>query len=215
LFYSILHIFSLYTVTIPCIAGILVYKHLEANSKMILILLIFASLSQLAPVFLQNKNEIWSFYNLYIIVDVSFWGIIFLKNQKNKAIKTIVGCVLFLHLAISSFFFYNFGIANRFFNELVCFDSLAQVIWVLSYFYGLYKNEEVEKLEYKPMFWFCLGILIYTPSTYFLFVYYNKIKLSAGNDYIYLWRLHDLMNAFMYLIFSVGMWINKMKFNLE
>jgi hypothetical protein len=213
LFYSIFHTFSLFSVIIPCIAGILVYKYLEADSKMILILLICASLSQLAPVFLKNRNEIWSFYNLYIIIDVSFWGIIFFKNQKNIAIKTIVAGILFLHLTITGFFFHNFGIRNRFFTELVCFDSLAQVIWVLSYFYGLYKNEEVEKLEYKPMFWICLGILIYNPSTYFLFVYYDKIKLSVSNDYLYLWRLHDLMNALMYLIFSVGMWINKIKYN--
>ncbi len=172
-------------------------------------MLVFASLSQLAPFILANKKSVWLFYNLYIVVDVSFWGYIFFISQKTYYSKYLIISILSFHVFLSVYTFLKDGIQFRFYNELVCLDSLAQVVWVLIFFFNLYKNEEVERLETKPMFWFCLGILIYAPSTYFLFAYYNVIKLSLSDKYQYLWRLHDLMNMLMYISFAKGFLTNK------
>jgi hypothetical protein len=211
LFFQIFHNISLFTPIIPCIVGVIYFKSLEANSKLVLLLLIFACLSQLAPFFLNTQKEIWVFYNSYIIVDVVFWGYIFLQNRTSKEIKLVILIIIITHFVLCAYSFNKYGIETRFYNELVCLDSLAQVIWVLTYFYSLYKNDDVERLQTKPMFWYCLGILAYNPSTYFLFVYYDSVRLSITSQYSYLWRLHDLMNALMYILFSVGMWVNSKK----
>jgi hypothetical protein len=172
-------------------------------------MLAFASLSQLAPFILSNSQSIWLFYNSYIIIDVSFWGYIFYVSQTNQYLKLFIAITSLIHISISIYLFTKYGIETRFYNELVCLDSFAQVMWVLIYFFNLYYRNDVQALEKKPMFWFCVGILLYAPSTYFLFAYYNEIKLSVTIKYLYLWRLHDVMNMLMYLIFTVGMVVNK------
>ena len=209
--FQIFHTLSIFSIIIPCIIGLIFFKFLEVNVRLVLIILVFASISQLAPFFLSSQKEVWVFYNCYIIIDVTFWGYIFFQNKINKQLKLFVLCTIIAHVFISIYSFYTYGISTRFYNELVCLDSLAQVFWVLTYFYGLYENEKIERLEYKSMFWFCLGILAYNPSTYFLFVYYDIVKLDVTNEYSYLWRLHDLMNAIMYILFSVGMYVNQKK----
>jgi len=80
---------------------------------------------------------------------------------------------------------------------------------VLLFFFNLYKKEDIERLEKKPMFWYCMGILIYSSPTYFLFAYYDHIKQGITDKYLYLWALHDVMNMLMYIIFTKGIVSNK------
>lgn len=209
--YNFLHQLSYFSVLIPIVVGLFVFIYLDANSKIVLFVLLFASISNLAPVFFEKKEDVWLFYNLYIVADVSLWAIIFLINQRNKTIRLLTGIIWLFTLLISLYYFFKTGISTRFYNELVCLDSLVQVIWVLLYFYSLYKNEDIEHLFNKPMFWFCVGILLYSPSTYFLFAFYNDIRLAVTDKYAYLWRFHDLMNSLLYISLSIGMWVNRKK----
>jgi hypothetical protein len=71
---------------------------------------------------------------------------------------------------------------------------------VLSYFFELFEREEIQALEREPMFWYCLGILIYAPATYFRFAFFNRI---TETDYV-VKNIHHLLNTAMYLIFTVG-----------
>ena len=212
LIYLYLHKLSLYSVLLPLVVGLINYKYLEVNSKFVLLILLFASISQLSPEFYQNKAGNWLIYNVYTIIDTLFWGLIFWLNQKSATIRTFIFLIWLSHLSISLYFFYQYGIAYRFYYELVCLDSLVQVVWVLTFFYSIYYNENNKRLEYYPMFWFSMGVLLYTPSTYFLFAYYSQIRLSLTREYQYLWRLHDLMNGLLYVSLSIGMWVNRYRF---
>ncbi len=197
---------SVYSVFIPFISGLLLVKFLDNNSKIILILLAFASASQVSSVFLF-KNIINSFYNLYTVIDISFWAYLFLYNTKTTYSKTIGIMLYAVQLLVIASFFYWEGIKSRFFFELVCLDNLVQVIWVLILFYEKYKRDEITRLEKQPIFWFCIGILIYAPCTYFLFAFYNKTHHKES--YVGLWNLHSTLNTLLYLAFTIGMWINR------
>lgn len=171
---------------------------------MMVFLLAFASVSQLASFFLTNWNKIWTFYNAYTLIDSLFWGCLFFRNSKSKTIKYIIITALFLQVFVSIYVFSFIGINKRFFSEFVCLNSLLESLWVLSFFYERYKRDEIEALEREPMFWFCLGILIYGPSTYFLFAFYEVIRGSQDTAYEPLWTIHDCLNICMYFIFSIG-----------
>ncbi len=172
------------------------------------LLLTFASISQLASYFLTNWNEIWTFYNIYAVIDSIVWGYLFYKNSKSKWIRSALITIISLQAIASVYIFSSVGVNKRFFFEFVCLNSLLQLLWVLSFFYERCRMEEIEALEKEPMFWFCLGVLIYAPTTYFLFAYYEIVSNSKDPVHKPLWTIHHFLNTCMYLIFSIGIYSN-------
>ena len=199
------HFLSIYSVLLPLLAGLLFFKSQEANARIMLLLLAFASIPQLASLFPNPKIKT-PLYNLYILIDAVLWGYLFLRNIKIPIIKKAVIAIISIQLFVTIYVFAVNGIQNRFYAELICLHSLIQLIWVLLFFYNRYRKEEIQKLEHQSIFWFCLGILLYAPSTYFLFAFYPIIK---GNDeYRPIWVAHDLLNTIMYVLFTFGFIVN-------
>src|SRR3982751_4857545 len=200
---SILYQVSVFSVLIPLLTGLIFFRKLDANSRLMLVLLTFASLSQLA-VFLPSAKDKNACFNFYSVFDSAIWRYLFYKNSKSKWIKTIIVLAISMQVLLSAYTFITIGPRIRFFTEFVCLSSLLQVLWVLSFFYERYQREQIEALEKEPMFWFCLGILIYAPATYFRFDFYQRL-----NDQDYgLKSLHHLLNAAMYLTFTIGILAN-------
>ena len=200
---NFLYYISIFSVLVPLVTGIIIYKKLDVNSRLMLLLLTFASVAQLAS-FLPNVNDVYAFFNIYSVIDSIVWGYLFYRNSRNKWIKNTIIMIISLQVLISISTFIHAGVRNRFFTEFVCLNSLLQVLWVLSFFYERYKREEILALEKRPMFWFCLGILIYAPATYFRFAFYQRLEET---DYG-LKSLHHLLNTGMYLTFTVGILAN-------
>jgi hypothetical protein len=196
----ILYHISVFSVLVPLITGIIFYNKLDINSRIVLVLLIFASIPQLG-VYLPGK---FVFYNIYTIADSAIWGYLFFKNSRNKVIRSTIVIIVFLQAILSIYVFSSSGIETRFFSEFACLNSLLQVLWVLSFVYERYKREEIRVVEKEPMFWFCLGILIYAPATYFRTAFYDDILKT---DYAVL-IIHHLANAAMYLVFTIGIFTN-------
>lgn len=199
---------SVFSVLLPLLIGIILFKNLEVNSRLMLILLAFASISQLSSYFLA-KGHVWIFYNLYTIIDSVVWAYIFFRNSKRTAIKISIFTIVLFQLTGALYSFISKGIEIKFFSEFVCLNSILQILWVLSFFYERYISEQVIALERDPMFWYCIGILIYAPTTYFLFAFYDIVQVEK--KYANLWSIHHVLNVCMYFIFSIGILINVMR----
>jgi len=197
---KILEYVSIFSVLIPLILGMIYYKRLDRNSRIVVILLAFATIPQLG-VFLPSMLV---FYNIYTILESAIWGYLFYKNSRNKTIRRVIVIIIISLVILSVYIFSISGIATRFFTEFVCLNSLLQVFWVLSFVYERYKREEIKAVEKEPIFWFCLGLLVYAPATYFRFAFYDLI---GDKDYA-VNIIHHLLNTAMYLIFSLGIIAN-------
>ena len=197
---EILKYVSIFSVLIPLILGIVLLKKLDSNSRIVMLVLTFASISQLGD-FLPER---YAFYNIYTIFDSTIWGYLFYKNSRNKVIRRTIVIIIFFQAVVSIYIFSTVGIKTRFFSEFVCVTSLLLVLWVLSFVYQKYKIEEIRAVEKEPMFWFCLGILIYYPASYFRFAFYQDIGKTDYAVHI----IHHLLNTAMYLIFSIGILAN-------
>lgn len=206
IFHNFLEQLSVYSVLLPLGLGLIIFKHLEVNSRIVILLLLFASISQLTSYLTSNRNIIWSFYNMYTVADSILWAIIFYRSSSYPLFKAGILLIIFCLTAWSVILFYYIGPGTRFFPQMVCLNSLIQLVCVLFYFYQRYRSEQILALEKEPIFWFCLGLLIYAPCTYFLFAFFNVIQ--AEKKFSYLWTIHYLLNSLMYFIFSVGMYVN-------
>jgi hypothetical protein len=198
---------------VPLVLGLMYLPKLDKNSRILLILLTFATISQFSDFFsehhivrfLDQKNDVYRFYNIYGIIDSTIWGFLFYRNSKKKWIKAVILTFVSLQVFTSVYVFSTEGLSNKFYTEFVCLSSLLQLLWVLSYFYERYQREEIRALEKEPMFWFCLGILVYSPTTYFRFVYY---EILHDQKFSGLEIIHHLLNTAMYLVFAIGIVVN-------
>lgn len=145
-------------------------------------------------------------YNAYTLIDVLICFFLFYRNiqKRNIRIIQIVLICVFLFTAIA---LYRKSGFNTFHNELVCFDSIIQMVWVLFFFYERYKDEKILRLQEQFIFWFCLGLLFYSPCTYFLFAF-RKI---VNDELAYLWGMHSVLNILMYVLITIGFFANYLK----
>ena len=202
---KIIQIVSIYAVLIPLIVGLIFFSKQDFVAKIIFVLLFIASIPQLAALF-SSKSMIWSLYNLYVFIDLLAWSFIFYFSIQKETRWLIV---VFFSMFVSIYFYLTFteGISKRFFSELVCLSSLIQVLWVSIYFYQLYKSDTLFKIEGQPIFWFCMAILIYAPSSYFLFAF--RSYLDANASLAYLWSIHGVLNTLYYVLIAVGFFVSK------
>ena len=203
---KILYYASVFSVLVPLGLGIAFFRKLEPNSRIVLLVLAFSTVAQLLSLY-RGLPFVAAVYNTYCFLDAIVLGFLFYKNSNRKWIKSAIVLLVVLQSSITIFVFTTSGLNTKFHSELVCLSSLLQVLWVLSYFYERYAKEEIQALETEPMFWFCLGLLIYAPATYFRFAFYYQI---GQTDYA-IKIIHHLLNTCMYLVFSVGMLTNVLR----
>jgi hypothetical protein len=206
-----LYYVSVFSVLFPVIAGIILFRRIDLNSRVVVLLMLCCSAPQLAAFFIDNKHDVWKFFNLYTVADAVGWGYIFFKNSRQPLIRIIIRSVVSLQVLSAIYIFTRGGLGVRFYYEYVCLNSLLETVWVMCFFYEYYMSENIESFERQSMFWFCLGILIYSPTTYFLFVFYDKVKVSVFPEYANLWTIHSSLNACMYFAFTIGILIGTKK----
>jgi hypothetical protein len=202
--YKFLNHVSILSVCIPFIAGLIVYRKLDANSRILVLLLFFATLAQLSSY--SNWADI--FYNVYTVLDPVFWGYIFFRNSRNRWIRIFILVTTFIQPVLSLSRFYSVGLSDQFYSQLVCLNNVLLLLWVLSFFYERYYTENIEALEKEPLFWFCLGILIYAPGSYFHFAFHETVRVETNPLSVKINAIHDLLNTAQYLIFTIGIYIN-------
>jgi hypothetical protein len=202
-FWNYLSIFSVFA---PLSIGIFHYRQLETNARILLLIVAFASIPQFLT--LISPALPVGFYNSYIIVDVILWPLLYFVSSESSKLRKTLLILMLLNVVIDlAFVLSNFS-SGRFFYELVCVDSIFQVIYVSLFFYELNLRNEFIDLRRLPLFWFSIGILFYAPCTFFVFLFYFKInKIYGEGESSYLWRIHDFFNILMYVLFAVGLLI--------
>jgi hypothetical protein len=196
---NLLPTLSIYSVLLPFLTGLVLWKFQDANARIMVMLLVFASISQIIGS--QSKDHKFLIYNLYIIIDVFFWTLLIFRNSFSRISKSLVpllGTALII-FALSKFF--SEGINTKFYRNLVSFDLILLVIYVLIYFIEKYNSGKSIRLKTEPMFWFCLGILFYAPGTYLLF---STRYFLNDEEFNSVWKFHHLFNILLYLLITVG-----------
>lgn len=192
---DLIHNLSIYTVIIPLFTGLVFWKYQETNARIMVVLISFASFTSIYPEFFPEGKSL--IYNLYIIPDALLWSLMLYSSSRINFVRYIILFLFFFFMVIYMWYVFSHGhIAQQFYSDLVCLDSVLQVICVLLFFYEKYRTEQILNLEKDPMFWFCLAILLYAPCTYLRFALYNSNT--------YLNNFHSIINIVFYMMISVG-----------
>lgn len=199
---------SVYSILAPLLVGLVYFRQLDTNSRAVMLLVALAAIPHMAKAIL-SREEGTPVYNAYALVDGVFWAAVYYRNCKQRALRNTIALLAILVFAIALSVLLPEGFRVRFRHELVCLNSVFEVLLVLVFFYEKYRADMDGPLSLEPIFWFSMGLLFYAPGTYFYFVFIPQIRGSKVPEMAALGNIHHLLNAVMYLIFSIGMYVNK------
>jgi hypothetical protein len=204
---DVLNAVSNYAPLIPFAVGIAIFRKLDRSSMIVLALLLLSSISQLFSRYTNRHPLQGVVFNCYLIADMVMWALVFYLNSRLTSIRLLILFVLSLEASVI-FSAIRRESVWRFFSEYVSFNCVVHSTWVLLFLFERYKDATTHRLEYEPLFWFALGLLFYSPATYFLFAFYEIVRGSASEAPEKLWWIHDVVNPLMYALFTIGMIMN-------
>jgi hypothetical protein len=203
---------SIWIVLLPLVVGILLFKRLEKESKIIWGTVALATAPQILTAFIMNTTALTIMYNLYSIVEFTLFFLFFRIRLKGSfELNQILNYSAVLYSIMAVVDVICFGVSNRFLNELVCFNNLMYILWVLLFFRHQYSSDTIEISSKNPGTWYLLGLAFYAPCTLLIFSFYHYIRDHPLSFLKNLWVIHNCFNIIMYVFFAIGLYIDATK----
>lgn len=196
---------------LPIAAGIYSFKSLKREGILILLLVISGSIPQIVRGVFGRRDFIYFFYNanipleLFIVYQFFKLHITEFIKQRSLQASFLISCVTGIVLmSVYSF-------QHRFFNEWVCMNNLFFTGWTLMLMIELYQRDDQKISTHVPLFWFIIGLFLYSSCTAIIFSLWNYIRANENTLLNNIWILHDIFNVLMYVAFTCGILLYNLK----
>ncbi|MEM9920606.1 MAG: hypothetical protein AAF990_21085 [Bacteroidota bacterium] len=198
---------SMYSIFLPVLIGLFRLKQLLGIQKLVGLLVLTSLLAETGIYLLT----VWDISNLPLIHLFTALQFTLLSLILAKALRPLFP-ERFFQILIPTFL--GFAIIDAFFlNGLYNFNSFARplassilLFLALSFFYKTLKELKIKSLEREPLFWLCIGIVIYFSGSLLIFLLTNYVKTS--NEVLRtLWGIHAIFNIILNTSYSIILWI--------
>lgn len=192
------------------------FKRFNTIHKLLSILLISAGiLSFIAYVMHGKKMNNMIISHFYTSVEYLLWSLIYIRLFDNRTIKKLI--------QISIFIVITFTIINMiFWQPLETYNSYSKsvesaflVCFSIGWFYKVFVDQSIKRLETHPMFWINAAVLIYFAGSFLLFITNNFLMEIPLIEFFEAWALHGIFIMIHYLFISIGLWLIKRKKELR
>jgi len=191
-------------ILVPIITGLIKYKILPFNFKILWFYLIVTAVINTAAtitgrVFHSNNMP---FFHLFTLLEglmlISFYKYL-LREDKRKWFIYLQVTFAMICILTALFFqsIYLYSSYTRYTESIIC------ILFALNYFARL-ATMDIKPLT-LPAFYFNTGIFLYFSGSFILFIFSNLIlqKLSPSTMLIF-WTGHSTLVLLMYILFSIG-----------
>jgi hypothetical protein len=192
-------------ILIPIIAGLIKFKALSFNIKLIWCYLVLAALINTAATIVARVYHLNNLplVHLFTLVEglmlISFYKYTLDSNEKKRWYISLQIAFLVICIINAIFFqsIYTYSSYTRYAESLIC------MLFALNYF------AKIAALELKPLtlptFYINSGIFLYFSGSFILFIFSNMItyKVSLTN-FLIIWNIHASLFVLMYLFFTIG-----------
>jgi hypothetical protein len=84
--------------------------------------------------------------------------------------------------------------------------SIVVTVLALAYFFKLMRTMPTMHIYYIPMFWICIGMLVFYTGNFFLYVVRDYLIQVMKDNMATYWSLHNILGIISYIFYSIGMW---------
>ena len=202
---SILGAVSIWIILLPFVIGVVLFKKLDSDSKLILLVVISGTIPQVLRPYIDNTSSLNVLYNLYTPLEFAVYWILFRRKIVNASRRKLLYIIAGLFFSLSLFLVSEIGIRARFLNEWVIVSNIFQIVFICLCLLEFYYSEESRIELAQPFFWFLTGITFYASCTSVFFCLWYFIKNNPDEHYQILNLIHHVFNIFLYIFFSVGL----------
>jgi len=202
---ELLSFFSNWSVILPLFLGIIFINRLAYSSKIILAIVVFATIPQLMNAF-NIKNDVVKnlTYNIYTPLEFLLFYFLFDKYIKGEKGQKALKASLFFYILASLFFILEDNLTSRFLDEWVCINNLIYTMWIMIVFYKQYSLSNTLRIDTTTSsFWILIGLLFYAP---FCSLYFSVYHYAQQQNFSSLKSIHHIINTSMYIFFAIGIY---------
>lgn len=158
------------SVLIPVYAGIRNYKALNRPFKILFYFFVLCILFEIMASYLKwkYKNNMPGLHVYTIVEFLTFSMVFYLHLQKSGWLRRlmIINAIIFLIAAIITMC-RNAWIPN---DHIRSYSAACMILYTLGYLYYLFNKDDTHHMQEYPMFWICIGILVYFATNYTYFI---------------------------------------------
>jgi len=200
---------SAISVIVPLLTGLATWKYRSKEISLLLYLLI-ASLSSdmIGLILFQLARNSYFILNFFLLIQFLICYQL-LTNKKSSYIFYKIIPVGFTVIFIVNYFFIQAPwVFNSYSNSIAC---LILMFFSLRYFNFLLTDLPEENVLRIPLFWIAIAVLTYHSGNLVLFIVNNYLTLGSEGSHSAMWILHNFLNFFKNMIFTVAIWQNYLK----
>ena len=194
---SILRNISVWIILLPLFTGLYMYKILDRDSKLILLVVIGGTLPQILRPFFYDTTILNILYNIYTPFEFIVYWLLFKDKIFRLVLKRIIKLTIIVFFILSFFLISRFGITHRFLSEWVVFNNIIQITWIYLCLMEYYYSDEEFIEKSKPFYWFIIGITVYASCTVVYYSLLSFIKNNPNNQYQIIVIIQNLFNIFL------------------
>lgn len=213
--FTIMSIAQLF-ILLPLISLIFRFKRFNKTFKLLGVLLICAGIFALIGNILHRQklnNMVIS--HLYTIVEYVCWSLIYIRLFDVKVVKKLIIASIFIVVVftiINIFLWQPIEVYNSYSKTV---ESAFLLCFAIGWFYKVFVDQSIHRLETHPSFWINAAVLIYFSGAFLLFVTNNFLLEIPLIEYFEAWALHGIFIMIHYLFIAIGIWLIKHKKELR
>ena len=204
-FTSILKFVSVWSIILPFIAGIILYRRLNNDSKIILLLVIIGIIPQIFGDWILHDPAFKNItYNLYTPCEFGCYALLFRSKFILYNYKRLYKISLLFFSLLSLYLLFTNNISTLFLNQWVIFSNIIILFWAGLYLFQLYKVDDIAFEASDPFFWFLIALICYASCTTVFFSVWYIVLSNAFTKYHFVVIIHHIFNITLYFLFFVG-----------
>ncbi len=175
------------------------------------LLIVAAIISYSAYILYQNRTNNMYLLHIYTVLEYTFWSLFYYQLFEKRIVKNVIIYLLIV--------FALFSVGNTiYWQSLEMYNSYSRSVegafllcFGIAWFYKVFVNGKIVKLETHPVFWINAGVLVYFSGSFLLFISNNFLLELSTQEFFEAWALHGLFLIIHYLFIAIGIWLVKHK----
>lgn len=194
-------LFTLFFTTIPFVAGLVTYRKLRPEFKILAMLFVVIFLVEAYSLYrlYYSQNNIW-IYHFYFPVEYTALMYVFSVWQINSVVKKLIRLSIPVLIVIS--IIYTIQSPSLYvYNHLPMTIALPLYLLISTYTLLNRYSQDKGNILKNPVFWVCAAVILFSSCSLIHFV---SLNMFAESKWIIIWAIHSVTNMVTNLLYTVG-----------
>ena len=195
------------SVLIPLLLIPFRFAHFDRVFRLLSVLILTATaIAYIAYQYYSEGKNNMPLSHLYTLLEYLLWSLIYYQLfQASKARHLILGlmAVFAIFVFINALCWQSIYSYNSYSRSV---EGLLLICFALGWFYKVFTESHIQRLEQHPFFWVNTAVLVYFSGAFLLFIFSLFIYTMNKRNALEAWALHGIFLIFHYLFIAIGIW---------